>query len=79
MYLFRSIAPQTPNSGLIIVQPEIQMNDKPKTAAERKKEERQRKRAAGLVPKEIWCYPEHWKKIESYIERLKKVDKQLDE
>jgi len=45
---------------------------KRKSAAERKKEERQRKREDGLVPKEIWCFPEHWEKIKKYIEKLNK-------
>ena len=29
------------------------------TAADRKKAERARKRAAGLVPLEVWCLPQH--------------------
>ncbi len=45
---------------------------KTKSAAQRKKEERQRKRALGLVPKEIWCFPEHWEKIQTYINKLHK-------
>lgn len=45
---------------------------KAKTVAERKKEERQRKRDSGLVPKEIWCKPDDWKKIRKYIEKLNK-------
>jgi hypothetical protein len=44
----------------------------PKSSAERKKDERQRKRDSGLVPKEIWCYPEHWKKIQKFIDKLGK-------
>jgi hypothetical protein len=47
-------------------------DNKPKTTAQRKKEERQRKRESGLVPKEIWCFPEHWKKIQNYIDKLHK-------
>lgn len=43
---------------------------KAKSAAERKKEERQRKRDSGLVPKEIWCRPEDWQKIKDYIAKI---------
>lgn len=33
--------------------------DKPKTPAERKREERERHRAAGRVPVQVWVRPEH--------------------
>ena len=46
--------------------------EKPKAATQRKAAERQRKREKGLVPKEIWCLPEHWEKIQDFIKKLHK-------
>jgi hypothetical protein len=37
---------------------------------------RQRKRDKGLVPKEVWIFPEDWEEIKELIE--KKVNKRLD-
>lgn len=45
---------------------------KAKSAADRKKEERKRKRNSGLVPKEIWCKPDDWEKIRKYVDKLNK-------
>jgi len=42
------------------------------TAKERKKEQRIRLRALGLVPKEIWVYPQRWEEIKKMIERINK-------
>ena len=45
-------------------------NNKSPTPAQRKTLERQRKRDKGLVPKEIWVFPEYWDKIQKYIKIL---------
>lgn len=47
--------------------------NKPQSSADRKKLERQRKRALGLVPKEVWCKPEDWETVKNYIEKLNKA------
>lgn len=39
-----------------------------KTQKEYKADERKRKRKRGLVPKEIWIYPEKWELIKKFIE-----------
>lgn len=41
-----------------------------RTAAARKKRERQRLRDAGLVPMEVWVRPDLRERIKRYIERL---------
>lgn len=46
--------------------------NKPKSSADRKKDERQRKRDSGLVPKEIWCKPDDWEKVRKYVDKLNK-------
>jgi hypothetical protein len=38
-------------------------------AAGRKRRERDRKRAEGLVPREIWVRPADWPKVQRYILR----------
>ena len=38
--------------------------------AARKASERQRKRASGLVPVEVWCKPADRERIRKYIARL---------
>ena len=38
------------------------------TAAERKAKERERKRALGLVPKEIWVHPDDWGAVVEALE-----------
>lgn len=45
---------------------------KAKSAAERKRLERQRKREAGLKKIEIWTKPDHEEKIRKYAEKLNK-------
>ncbi len=40
-----------------------------KTASERKRNERLRKRADGYVLKQIWVKPERWDKIKKFIGR----------
>ena len=42
------------------------------TDAARKARERERKRAQGLVPIEIWCRPEDANEIRQYAAELKK-------
>jgi len=41
----------------------------PKSNTQSKRDERARKRAAGLVPKEIWPHPLDWPAIKKYIDR----------
>ena len=43
---------------------------KPKTAAQRKQEERDRYRAAGLVAVQVWIRPEHRERLARYMARL---------
>jgi len=40
-----------------------------KSNTQAKRDERARKRAAGLVPKEIWPHPLDWPAIKKYIDR----------
>ena len=46
------------------------MNTKPKTPAQRKAEERKRKRAAGLVPVEVWIRSDKRLELAREIKRL---------
>ena len=46
------------------------MPDKSKTAAQRKQAERDRKRALGLVRKEIWIKPEQWEQVREFADGL---------
>jgi hypothetical protein len=39
-------------------------------AAARKRLERDRKRAEGLVPREIWVRPEDWPQVQKYLLRI---------
>jgi len=43
-----------------------------KTNAEYKKDERTRKRAAGLVPREVWLHHTRLPELESMVSRLRK-------
>lgn len=43
---------------------------KDKTAAQRKADERQRKKDQGLIQKEIWIKPEWWQEVQLFIESL---------
>lgn len=43
---------------------------KPKTPAERKRAERERKRKAGLRPGEVWAHPDDWPRIREYAKKL---------
>lgn len=43
-----------------------------KTDAEYKAAERARRRAAGLVPKEIWVHPKDWPTVKLLIDKLAK-------
>lgn len=38
--------------------------------AKHKRDERERKRMAGLVPKEIWVRLQDWPRIEKYLKRM---------
>jgi len=40
------------------------------TSAERKRNERDRKRGSGLVLKQIWVDPDKWVRIQSAIKRI---------
>lgn len=42
------------------------------TPTERKALERERKRALGLTPHEIWCHPDDWPQIKQLIDKLAK-------
>lgn len=42
------------------------------TSRERKAAERERRRAEGLKPYEVWVPPSEWPKVKRYIERLVK-------
>jgi|GEM_PF-1492811 len=48
----------------------------PTTANERKRQERERKRGAGLVRIELWLTPDQAKKVRDYAEGLKRNDSQ---
>ena len=43
------------------------------TANERKRQERERKRAAGLIKIEIWLLPDQAKKVRDYAKGLKRA------
>jgi len=40
------------------------------TAAQRKAAERQRLRAQGLRPMEVWVYPQHKQAVKEYVKKL---------
>jgi len=46
------------------------------TANERKRQERERKRAAGLIKIELWLMPDQAKKVRDYAKGLKHNDSQ---
>ena len=48
----------------------VKVNDKLKLNRQRVAETRQRKREAGLVPKEVWVHPHDWPEIDALIRRL---------
>jgi hypothetical protein len=41
-----------------------------KSAAERKREEREQMRAAGYVLRQVWVHPEDWLKVSKYLQRI---------
>lgn len=41
-----------------------------KTAAERKRDERERKRSAGLVEHRVWVKPEKWPEIQRFVAKV---------
>jgi len=41
----------------------------PKTHAQNKQIQRDRKRAAGYIRKEIWCKPSQWPAIQAYCQK----------
>ena len=43
-----------------------------KTAAERKRDERRRMRAAGFVLRQLWVHPLDWPAVRAYVERKRK-------
>lgn len=45
----------------------------PLTPAQKKAAERERKRADGLRPLEVWAKPEHHAQIRAYVERLSRA------
>lgn len=44
-----------------------------KTAAQRKAEERERKRALGFVPYQVWVHPKDMARVRKYIDRINKA------
>jgi len=44
------------------------------TAAQRKAAERQRLRAQGLRPVEVWVYPQHKQAVREYVKSLQKEE-----
>ena len=44
------------------------------TAAQRKAAERQRLRAKGLRPIEVWVYPKHKQAVREYVKSLQKEE-----
>jgi hypothetical protein len=45
-------------------------NNTDRTAADRKRRERQRRREAGFVPVEVWVRPEHREHLKRYLAKL---------
>jgi len=43
-----------------------------KSAAERKREERERRRRAGFKPFEVWVHLDDWPRVKRFLERLAK-------
>jgi hypothetical protein len=46
----------------------------PKPTAQRKAAERQRLRAQGLRPMEVWVYPQHKQAVREYVKSLQKEE-----
>ena len=44
-----------------------------KTAAERKREQRQRRRDEGWMAFEVWVHLEDWPRVKRYLDRLNKA------
>lgn len=45
----------------------------PKTAAERKQDERERMRARGFVLRQVWVHPKDWERVRTYLARVNKA------
>jgi len=43
-----------------------------KSAAERKRDERERMRAQGYVLRQFWVHPQDWARVQSYLLRVNK-------
>jgi len=43
-----------------------------KSPAERKRDERERMRAAGFVLRQFWVHPKDWLKFQNYLHRMNK-------
>jgi hypothetical protein len=41
-----------------------------KTAAERKRDERERMRNQGFVLRQLWVHPKDWPRVQRYLERV---------
>jgi hypothetical protein len=50
------------------------MTHKKDPAARRKAAERQRLRAQGLRPMEVWVYPQHKQAVKEYVKSLQKEE-----
>jgi hypothetical protein len=51
----------------------VSTKKKEKSPAKRKSESRKRMREKGMVPKEIWVYPDDWPEIKNFIEYKKSL------
>ena len=45
----------------------------PKSAAERKRDERNRMRALGFVLRQMWVHPKDWQRVQKYLARVLKA------
>lgn len=43
-----------------------------KSAAERKRDERERMRARGFVLRQFWVHPKDWERVQMYLARVNK-------
>ena len=48
-----------------------------RSAAERKRDERERMRAAGFVLRQFWVHPKDWERVSKYLDRVRHQREQL--
>lgn len=45
----------------------------PRSAAQRKRDERERMRDRGFVLRQFWVHPKDWPRVQKYLERVRRL------